>query len=166
MYVVVNFSNKIDGFNLFTNCFYPLYKVGDLSYIDFSKQAQNTNLDFESLRREVESSLASASISRYSIIIIYDYSLQEKNPLIYSTSGIINNIKQQICEQISYSYRLEDIYFITLDDAERDEDGLIINQKLLKNIEFDRKGYLDEPENDYYFSSSDLISIKDGFNDI
>lgn len=166
MYIVINFSNKIDGFNLFTNCFYPLYKNQSLSYIDFNKKLQNEKIDFEDLKKDIESELASASTSRYSLIILYDYKLQERNPLIYSTTGIINNIKSQICESISYSYRLEDIYFVTLDDAERDSDGLIINTTLKQNIEFDRKGYVDEESEDYYFTKSDLDNIKEGFKDI
>ena len=166
MYIAVNFSNKIDGFNLFTNCFYPLYKTQELSFIDFSKRIDGSNIDFDKLRRDIESSLASASTSRYSLIIIYDYHLQEKNPIIYSTSGIINNVRLQICDKIAYSYRLEEIYFVTLDDAERDSDGVIINESLKTNIEFDRKGYLDNTEDEYLFSKNDIDTINDGFNEI
>ena len=166
MYITINFSSKTDGFTLFTNCFYPLYKTQELSFIDFSKKMDATSIDFEKLCREIESSLASASTSRYSLIIIYDYYLQEKNPITYSISGIINNIEMQICDKISYSYRLEDIYFVTLDDAERDSDGVIINEQLKQNIEFDRRGYLDSSDYEYMITSDDLNAINDGFKDI
>lgn len=166
MYITINFSSKTDGFTLFTNCFYPLYKTQELSFIDFSKKMDASNIDFERLCREIESSLASASTSRYSLIIIYDYQLQEKNPIAYSISGIINNIEMQICDKISYSYRLENIYFVTLDDAERDSDGVIINEQLKQNIEFDRKGFLDSSDYEYLITSDDLNAINDGFKDI
>lgn len=162
MYIVVNFSNKIDGFKLFDNCFYPLYKNQELAYIDCSKQVELKQLDFNKISVNIQSALSNASTSVYNLIMLYDYKLQEKDPLIYSTSAFINNFKTLVCEKIFYSYRLESLYFVLLDEAERDEDGLVINTELKKNIEFDKKGYVDEPNADYFLSLADIDHISEG----
>ena len=63
MYIVVNFNNKIDGFKLFENCFYPLYKNQELAYLDCSKQVELKQLDFSKISVNIQSALSNASTS-------------------------------------------------------------------------------------------------------
>ena len=166
MYILLNFSKKIDCFNLYTNCLNPLVKSNELAYIDLTSEIDNINLDFSSIRQRVEAALSNASASIYSIIVLYDFDIQKKEPIVYSISGMLNNIHNQIINPMKTSYAVEMVYFIALDDIGRGTNGEIVDINLRKSIEFDKKGYIDEPTKEHFVSRNDVEFINRSLKEV
>lgn len=166
MYILLNFSRKIDCFNLYTNCLNPLIKTNELAYIDLTSEIENINIDFTVIRQKVEASLSNASASVYNIIVLYDFDMQKKEPIVYSIAGMLNNIHNQIISPMKTNYAVEMIYFVALDDIGRGNNGEIVDINLKKSLEFDKKGYIDEPEKEHFVSIKDIEFIDRGFKKI
>ena len=143
MFILLNCSKKIDGFNLYTNCLLPLFRNRDLSFVDLSREFENEQVNFDAIKVSVESCLTNAKISKYSLIILYDIESMKKNPILFSPTAIINNFKLQVIDKIKVNYIVDSTYMVLLDDAERDYDGQIIDENIKRNLEFDKKGYID-----------------------
>lgn len=166
MYILLNFSRKIDCFNLYINCLNPLIKTNELAYIDLTSEIENINMDFVDIRQKVEASLSNASASIYNIIVLYDFEMQKKEPIVYSIAGMLNNIHDQIINPMKTNYAVEMIYFVALDDIGRGNNGEIVDVNLKKSLEFDRKGYIDEPVVGHFVSINDIEFIDKGFREI
>ena len=162
MYILINMSKKLEGFNLYQNCFYPLLKDYSIALIDLSRKIDDKNIDYDYIRESVEGALVKANTSKYSIILLYDFNMQVNNPLLFSTTAILNNFSCQIINTIRHRYVMDSMYFIVLDDVERDFDGQIISKQLKDNIFFDKHGYINDSEYDYYFNSKDFTDLDDG----
>ena len=141
MYILLNFSRKIDCFNLYINCLNPLIKTNELAYIDLTSEIENINMDFVDIRQKVEASLSNASASIYNIIVLYDFEMQKKEPIVYSIAGMLNNIHDQIINPMKTNYAVEMIYFVALDDIGRGNNGEIVDVNLKKSLEFDINRY-------------------------
>lgn len=162
MFVLLNMSKKLEGFNLYDNCFYPLLRDNSIGIIDLSKQVDEAELDFSSIKTKIEACLVKSKSSKYSIIVLYDFDMQKKNTLIFSITGLLNNINDQIIKILSHSYALDNVYFISLDDVERDYDGSIIDEDLRNSVIFDKYGYIYDPNHKSFLSNNDFVLIDDG----
>ena len=64
MFVLLNMSKKLEGFNLYDNCFYPLLRDNSIGIIDLSKQVDETELDFSSIKTKIEACLVKSKSSK------------------------------------------------------------------------------------------------------
>lgn len=163
MYILLNMSKKLEGFSLYKNTFYPLLRGYSLDVIDLSKSIDSVNMDFVKFRERVVDSLVEARTNKYSLIVLYDFDMQKQEPLVYSFTGILNNIECQIIEPIRHSYVIDNVFFVALDDVERDFDGQIIDENLKNSVSFDKNGYLEETDIPHYFKTTDFEFIDKGF---
>ena len=166
MFVVINCCKKIDAFDLYTNSFYPLYRDRSMSYIDLTREDYNDSFDFASVRKKVEDQLLNAKISKYDLVILYDFEFQKKDPIVFSVTGMLNNLERQVIEYIKTSFVVDHIYFISIDTTERDRDGQIIDPTLKMSIEFDKNGYIDESTVPYFINITDLEKLDAGYDEV
>lgn len=146
MFILLNCSKKNNELNLYTNCLFPLFRNRELNYIDLSKEFEKDNVDYNLIKENIETCLANAKISKYSIIVLYDIENMKKDPISFSTTAIINNLDTQVINKIKLNYVIDNLYMVLLDDAERDYDSQIIDKDIKKNLEFDKKGYILESD--------------------
>ena len=134
MMIVIDLSKKITGYNLFENFIYTLNKDGKLVFANNPLIIDDDKLDYDKLRLNIYNLLYDHHISSFSICIINDMDNQKKNPIVNSISSNIYNIKEKIIKPLSSDYTFLKLYYLNLDDIDRDYDGNIYDDKKINKI--------------------------------
>lgn len=176
MMIVIDLSKKLNGFNLLDSFFYKFKNDGTLVFANNSLTEDGKNIDYDKLRTNILNILYDYHVNSFSICVLYDMELQRIDPINYSITSNIYNIKEKIIKPILGDYIFDKFYYISIDSVSRNYDGLCIDNNVRMGIEFDANGYIKEEydgEYDYVLFTLDeilsfdreLIDIKSQLND-
>lgn len=151
------------GFNLFKNLFYTLKTTGKLVFINNPQTDDALEIKVEDLKITIQNILYANHASSFCLYVLYDRSDQIIHPLKHSITSHIHQLKEHIIKPLSKDYIFDKFYYFSLDNVQRNQDWLPLDENIILATEFDSKGYLSKSINNNYsqilFSNEDFEEI-------
>jgi len=164
MLIVIDLSKKLVGFNLFESFLYPLKNDGTLVFLN-NQIGFNDNIDYNKLKSDIHNILYEHHVNYFNLCVLFDMKTQKEDPLKYSITSNIHNIKENIIKPLSCEYRFDKLFYLLLDDIQRNDDYLPYDKNIRMSIDFDSKGYVSDIFDNKYsklvFNDSEIGIIND-----